>query len=174
MSAIDKTPINKNFLSPLGFKFSIQKLPHTNFFVQKANIPGLKFGSIPEQANPFVSIPLTGDHLLYNEFTITFRVDEDMMNYLEIHRWIRGLGFPDNQNEYSAIADEDRFLGGGIKSEASLIITTNGKNPNIECVYNDAFPISLSDITFDTTDDSVSYIEATATFRYTKYEISYL
>lgn len=174
MSALETTPVNKNFLSPLGFRFSIQKLPNVNFFVQKVNIPGLAMGATPTAPNPFVEIPYSGDHLLYNEFRITFKVDEDMKNFLEIHHWLRGLGFPDDFAEYSTILNEDRMLGGGLKSDASLIITTNGKSPNIQCNFIDVFPVALSDIDFNTTDDTVDYIEVTATFRYTSYEISAL
>ena len=40
MSAIlDQTPSNRNFLSPLNFKFTIKKAPHVNFFIQKVNVP---------------------------------------------------------------------------------------------------------------------------------------
>jgi len=174
MSALDYTPVNKNFLSPLGFKFHIQKLPNVNFFVQKVNIPGLQMGAVPMAPNPMVAIPYSGDHLLYNEFNVTYRIDEDMSNFLEIHNWLRGLGFPEDFSEYRAIQNEDRFLGGGLKTNATLTITSNGKSPNIACVFEDIFPISLSDIVFNTTDSSVDYIEATATFRYTQYKISAL
>lgn len=174
MSAIDFTPTNKNFLSPLGFKFFIRKLPNVNFFIQKVNIPGLQMGGTPEAPNPFVKIPYSGDHLEYNELRVTFRIDEDMKNYLEVHNWLRGLGFPEDFAEYRAIQNEDRMLGGGLKTDASLIITTNGKSPNIECVFEDIFPISLSDVDFNTTDETINYIEATATFRYTQYKISAL
>jgi len=174
MTQIDYMTANKNFLSPLGFKFQIKKLPNVNFFIQKVNIPGLQMGATPEAPNPFVAIPYSGEHLLYNEFRITFKVDEDMKNFLEVHNWLRGLGFPESQDEYSRIKEEDRMLGGGLKSDASLIITTNGKSPNLECVFEDVFPISLSDLDFNTTDETVDYIEVTATFRYTQYKISAL
>ena len=171
MTQLDYTTANKNFLSPLGFKFQIKKLPNVNFFVQNANIPGLSMGGTPQASNPFVAIPYSGDHLLYNEFKVTFKVDEDLKNFLEIHYWLRGLGFPDEFDEYRRIAEEDKLLGGGLKSDASLIITTNGKSPNIECVFEDAFPVSLSDLDFNTTDTSVDYVEVTATFAYTQYKI---
>jgi hypothetical protein len=174
MSILDYTPTNKNFLSPLGFKFFVQKLPNVNFFVQKVTIPGLKMGATPEAPNPFVAIPYSGDHLLYNELELTFRIDEDMKNYLEIHKWLRGLGFPEEYGEYAEIQNEEKMLGGGLKTNATLVITSNGKSPNIECVFEDIFPIALSDVVFNTTDETVNYIEASASFRYTQYKISAL
>ena len=45
MAIIDTQPINKNFLSQLGFKFVINKTPNINYFVQSINIPGITLGS---------------------------------------------------------------------------------------------------------------------------------
>lgn len=172
MTAIENTPSNKNFLSPLGFRFMVKKLPHVNFFAQKANIPGISIASNPEQPNPFVVIPYAGDHLQYNELTVAFRVDEDLQNYLEIHNWLVALGFPEKYEQYRALATKPVSTGDGLKSDASLIITSNGMNPKFDVTFQDAFPVSLSDLNFDSTDESVQYLEATVEFRYTLYKIN--
>ncbi len=174
MSALDTTPINKNFLSPLGFRFFIKKLPNVNFFVQKVNVPGIAIPQNPAMPNPFTKIPYAGDHLEFNELQLTYRVDESLTNYLEVYNWIRGLAFPESYEEYSALASKSPTSGEGLKSDASLIITTNGKSPNFECVFEDVFPINLSSMDFVTTDETVNYIEATATFLYTQFKISAL
>ena len=174
MSATENTPSNKNFLSPLGFKFFVKKLPNVNFFAQKANIPGISIGATPEQANPFVAIPYQGDHAQFNELEVTFRVDENLQNFLEIQNWIRALTFPEEFEQFAALFKAKPGSGDGLKSDASLVITTNGKNPNFECLFQDIFPISISDLVFDTTDESVNYLDATVQFRYTLYKISAL
>ena len=46
MSILDTQPTNKNFLSPLGFRFTIKKAPNLNFFVQSVNIPTLSLGTV--------------------------------------------------------------------------------------------------------------------------------
>ena len=35
---------NRNFLSPVGFKFSITRIPKADFFANQANIPGIDLG----------------------------------------------------------------------------------------------------------------------------------
>jgi hypothetical protein len=171
MTAIDNTPENKNFLSPLNFRFSIKRAPHVNFFLQKVNIPEI---SLPEIEIPtqFVPIPTQYTHLQYGKFAITFKVDEDFQNYLELHNWIRALGFPTDYNEYKSIADIPEYTGEGIRSDISLIALNSAKNPNYEFTFIDAFPISLGDIVFDTTDTDVQYITTTAEFIYTYYNIT--
>jgi hypothetical protein len=44
--------------------------------------------------------------------------------------------------------------------------------PNYEIIFTDAFPVSLTGVTFTTTDNDVNYIEASATFKYTYFTIT--
>lgn len=171
MSAIDNTPSNRNFLSPLNFKFQIKKAPHVNFFIQKVNIPSLNLQPAVSP-NPFVNIPLPGEHLTYGELQITFKVDEDLQNYLEIHNWLTGLGKPEEFDQYKTLADKKEWTGDGIYSDISVIVLSSTKSANYEIVYIDGYPVSLSGLEFNTIDSDVNYIAATATFKYTYYNIN--
>lgn len=170
MSAIDNIPVNKNFLSAFGFRFQIKKTPNLNFFVQSVNIPGISL--IPlDQPNPFAKIPYSGDHIDFNNMSVSFKVDEDLENYLEIHNWIRQLGFPDNYSQYKQIASQGLTSGLGIVSDISIMILSSSRNPTFEVIFKDAFPVSLSDILFNTTNPDVDYIAADVSFKYTSYKI---
>lgn len=172
MSAVlDQTPSNRNFLSPLNFKFTIKKAPHVNFFIQKVNVPQI-FLKPPVSPNPFVNIPYPGDHIDYSTLEITFKVDEDLQNYLEIHNWIKALGKPKDFEQYKTIEETKSWTGDGIYSDISVMILSSTKMANYEVVYIDAHPVELSGIVFNTTDPDVNYIEASATFKYTYYDIS--
>jgi hypothetical protein len=170
MTAIDNTPENKNFLSPLNFRFLIKKAPHVNFFIQRVNIPAISLTS-PEPNNPFVKTPIPGDHLEFGELSISFKVDEDLQNYLEIHNWIRALGKPESFGAFKEIQDKPTITGDGIYSDISVLVLSSTKMPNYEIVYADSFPTRLSELEFNSTDDSVNYITASATFKYTYYNI---
>jgi hypothetical protein len=161
---------NKNFLSPLNFKFLLKRAPHVNFFIQNVNLPGLSLPDI-DVNNPLIRIPYAGDHLQYDELEITFKVDEDLQNYMELHSWIRSLGKRD-YNEYKTLAAAPSYSGEGLHSDISLTLLTSNKQPNYEVVFKDAFPISVSGIQFNTTQEDVDYLEATATFRYIQYDIT--
>lgn len=170
MSAIDNTPTNKNFLSPLNFKFIMKRAPHVNFFIQKITIPSINLPTAMT-SNPFLAIPYSGDHLEFDELVISFKVDEDLKNYMEIQNWLRGTG-KQSYEQYKELATNSRLTGESLKSEISLTVLTSAKRPNYEIVFEDAFPISISGLTFDSSNEDVSYLEAEATFKYTKYEIS--
>lgn len=170
MSAIDNTPSNRNFLSPLNFKFSLKRAPHVNFFIQKVNVPSIELPPV-NSPNPFVNIPYSGDHITYGELSITFKVDEDLQNYLEIHNWIKSLGKPKDFEDYRALSQNQEFTGDGLKSDISLMVLSSTKSANYEIIFAEAHPISLSGIVFNTTDSTVNYTEASASFRYTYYDI---
>ena len=94
--ALQRTmPDNLSFLSPTGFKFAIQKLPHVNYFCTSADIPDITLGQV-DQENLFIRIPVPGDKLAFSPLNLSFSIDEDMKNFKEIYDWLIGLGYPDN------------------------------------------------------------------------------
>jgi hypothetical protein len=160
---------NKNFLSPLNFKFIMKRAPHVNFFIQKVTIPSIQV-SPTVASNPFIAIPYSGEHLEFGELMISFKVDENLQNYMEIQNWLRGSG-KQSFEQYKDLSEKPAISGESLKSEISLTVLSSAKRPNYEVVFEDAFPISISELTFNTLDETVDYLEAEATFKYTKYEI---
>lgn len=166
------TPDNKNLLSQLEFRLVINKIPHVSFFAQDVNIPGISAGA-PEMPTPFKDMPISPDRYTWEDFQITFKVDEDMRNYMEIINWIEGIGFPDRFEQRAAIERAGRRVRGeGVYSDGTLLILNSSMNYNIEVQFTDMFPVSVSGIQFDTTGPVIDYIEATATFKYLRYKLS--
>jgi hypothetical protein len=172
MSAIDNTPSNRNFLSPLNFKFTLKRAPHINFFLQKVNLPQVTINRTPEYATPLINIPLPGEFITFSPLNISFKVDEDLKNYLEIFNWIKALGDYGRDGDYRKLQDAQPGSDSGLVSDLSLMVLSSTKMPNYEIVFTDAFPTTLTALTFNTTDPDVSYIEAQVEFRYTIFEIN--
>lgn len=170
MTAISNTPVNKNFLSPLNFKFLLKRAPHVNFFIQKVNVPSIEL-SPPNFPNPMVNIPIPGEHLKYGILDISFKVDEDLQNYLEIHNWIKALGKPQDFEGYRNLEQQPQVTGDGIYSDITLTILSSTKMPNYEVNFADCHPVLLSGFQFNTVDTDVNYISADASFRYTYYDV---
>lgn len=159
-----------NFMSPLDFMFKLQRAPELSYNVQDANIPDLT-GNVIEYPTPFRPIPIAGDTLSYGDFMMTFRVDENMSNYLEIFNWMIGIYFPNTFEEHQTVANATPSSGAGIYSDGTLTILNSTKNPNIEIRYQDLFPIGLTDVQLSTKEETITYVEATATFRYKQFTI---
>jgi len=158
-----------NYFSPLEFIVSVKRLPNTEFFTQRTQIPGVSAAPIVNPT-PFNNIFETPDKLTYDNFNFSFIIDEKMNNYLEIYNWIKGVTFPQNFDQFKTINEskEGRF------SDISVLVLNSSKNPSINITYRNCFPISLSEITLDTTSSDLVYPEATVTFQYDYYEIEQL
>ena len=168
-----QVPANKNFLSPLNFVFQIKKAPHVSYFVQQVNVPSLSLAS-PITTNPMLNIPFPGEHLQFGQLDVTFKVDEDFKNYLEIHNWLTGLGKPETFSQYDELEENQKqpLNGDGIYSDMSLIIMSNARQPNFEISFIDGYPTGISDISFNSLESDVNYVNATASFKYTMYKIA--
>tara|TARA_R100001443_G_scaffold73948_1_gene81809 strand:- start:246 stop:788 length:543 start_codon:yes stop_codon:yes gene_type:complete len=171
---------NRNYLSPVGFKFSITKVPKADFFSNSASIPGINLG-FAEQPTYLKNIPVPGDKLTYADFSLKFFVDENLTNYLEVHNWLRALGFPENLDEFTALKEFDRYNPTtdarnplGEYSDGSLFIYNSQFNEVARVDFKDVFPVSLSTINFDATDADIQYVTAEATFKYSIYNITVL
>jgi hypothetical protein len=125
--------------------------------------------SSTETATPFVSMPDSGK-ITYSPLTITFRVNEDMSDYLEIHNWMNGLGSPNNFEQYAALKKSTL----GLYSDATLVIMNSAMRGNITASFYSLFPIDISDLQFTTIDNDVNYLECTVDFRFLRYEIGVL
>ena len=171
------TPIdNRNFLSPTGFKFGLKRSPGVAFFCNQANIPSLDLG-VAEQPSYLKDIPIPGDKMQFGDLNLRFLVDEDLVNFMEIQNWMRGLGFPESLAEFNDLKNE-AILGPmgksteDVYSDGTLQILSSNLIPKFQVVFNDLFPYSLSTVTFDATDTDIEYFTADVAFKYTIYEIT--
>ena len=163
---------NKNFLSPIGFIFMLDKAKKVSFLCQKAEIPTVTLGDVQIPTRGLVPIPVEGN-MRYSDFTIEFIVDEDLENYMQIHNWMRALGTPQELKERKLWRDEYQKVPGQDPrfSDATLQVLNNNNVTNFDVVFKDLFPVDLSTLAFDVTGNDNEYFTATATFKYTVYEI---
>ena len=168
MPAFAKLPDNLSYLSPVGFRFSIKKLPAVNYFCQAANIPGLSTTAIPVEYS-VSRIFLEGLKPEFEDLSIRFVVDEYMKNWEEIYNWITGLSPPASLEERAEYLRTEERVSTGI-----LTLLTGSMNPQMEFHFFDSFPTAVSALDFDSTATDVEYLSATATFRYQRYEIKHL
>ena len=171
------TPLdNRNFLSPTGFKFGLKRSPGVAFFCNQANIPSLDLG-VAEQPSYLKDIPIPGDKMQFGDLNLRFLVDEDLVNFMEIQNWMRGLGFPESLAEFNDLKNE-AILGPmgksteDVYSDGTLQILSSNLVPKFQVVFNDLFPYSLSTVTFDATDTDIEYFTADVSFKYTLYQIT--
>ena len=164
---------NKNFLSPIGFIFLLDKARKASFLCQRASIPEITLGDIGIPTRGFVSVPLEGN-IQYSELNIDFIVDEDLRNYMELHNWIRALGTPDTIQERRDWVNSNSDIIGSQDfkvSDGTLQVLNNNNITNFDVVFKDMFPTNLSTLDFNVTSTDNEFMTASVTFKYLLYEI---
>jgi len=155
-----------NYLSPASFIVSVARLPNVEFFTQKLIIPGVS--CLPIETNtPLRSYYSVQDKIRYADLDITFVIDENMNNYLEIFHWLEGIAAPEQLSQYKNLQNSKD----GLKSDITVIMNNSHKNPNMKFSFKNCFPIGLTPISLDITTQDVTYIEATASFRYDAFTV---
>ena len=167
---------NRNFLSPTGFKFTLTRTPKVAFFCNQANIPDLNLG-IAIQPSYTKMLPTPGDIIEFGDLSLRFLVDENLENYMEIQNWMRGLGFPEELQQFDDLEKSGVVRGNytqdrqNIYSDGTLQVLTSSQIPNFQIRFQDLFPYTLSTMTFDATDTDIQYFTADVSFKYTIYNI---
>ena len=165
---------NRNYLSPVGFKFTLAKFPKVDFFCNSASIPEISLGTY-QQPSYLKTIDVPGEKLTYGDLDIRFLVDENMENYAAVHNWLTGLGFPESTQDYADLVrpnnpdprdDKNQFSDGKLH-----ILNSNFRTQTI-VHFVDLFPISLTSLDFDVTLDDIQYFTAEVQFKYTVYFIT--
>jgi len=167
---------NRNFLSSIGFRFTLNRARKVSFFANSANIPGMNLG-VTEQPSYLKNIDIPGDKIAFNDFTLRFLVDENLENYMQIQNWMRGLGFPESQKEiFDLQSDGNNTIGYdsesmNIYSDGTLQVVNSSQRVQFEVLFQDMFPYNLSDLEFDATSQETEYFTAEVSFKYTIYNI---
>ena len=139
---------NRNFLSPIGFKFSIAKTPKVEFYCNSARIPEITLGTAI-QPSYLKDIDVPGDKLQYGDLSLRFLVDEEMENYMSIHNWLVGLGFPETAQQFKDLTTEtnqnsNRFGERDMDlafSDASLYILNSNYRTTAIIKFKDLFEL---------------------------------
>ena len=134
---------NRNFLSPIGFKFSLAKTPKVNFFCNSARIPEVVLGTAI-QPSYLKDIEVPGDKLQYGDFALRFLVDEELENYMAIHNWLTGLGYPETAKEFKDLTTDyaNQREPKEAFSDGSLHILNSNYRDVAIVKFSDLFPTS--------------------------------
>ena len=181
---LDRQPDNLDLARPTQFRFSILKIPNTEYFIQEVNLPGIAFSGDAVLNTRFTSLNMMGDTVNYEPLEISFSVQENLSNWREIHDWMVGIGFPENTGQFAdAISDAavtrtsvpSRTANvSTLQSDATLMIMTNKNNPTVKVNFKNVYPTSLSGVSFDTKDTDAQNLTATMTMSYDYYNLEVL
>tara|TARA_B100000073_G_C23593867_1_gene517489 strand:- start:31 stop:582 length:552 start_codon:yes stop_codon:yes gene_type:complete len=172
-TAFNKQIGNRNFLSPVGFKFTLAKEPKVDFFSNSARIPEISLGTAT-QPSYLKDVDIPGDKLTFGDFSLRFMVDENLVNYMKIHNWMSGLGYPESTKEFKDLTTDPNTSARALDqqfSDGSLHILNSNFRDVAIVKFRDLFPVYLTSLEFEASDTDIQYFTAEVTFKYTIYDI---
>lgn len=166
---------NRNYLAGVGFEFAINRAPYVSFTGNQINIPGFSVG-VAEQPSYLKNIPLPGDKPVFEDLILRFLVDEELKNYMEIQRWIRGIAYPESLEEIYNYQKEGKDYTGftdqnNLYSDATMVVLNSKSLPQFQVKFQNIFPYSLGALQMDATVDNYEYFTSEVSFKYTIYDI---
>ena len=166
MTALTRTPQNTNPLQPTKFLLTFARIPTTQYFCQEVNLPGVTLGTV-DRVTPFLDMFSPGTKLKYDDLDITFMVDEELQSWKDMYNWFISIASPDGfeGRDHPRELQQNKHL-----SDATLTVLSALNNPIIRIQYANVFPLTMSDIKFDTKSSADTIITCTATFRYQSYQ----
>lgn len=190
MSTIDNNTVraNKSLIQRTKYQLTFNRIPDVSFFCQRVTLPGLQLNST-EQPTPFINRPVAGEKLIHENLDIVWLLEEDMVSWEEIHKWMTGIGLQTGYEDFNKLSTISRIttpnainrnLSGGtqkldvqkmIYSDATLTVLSTQNNPRLRFKFHDCFPIALDNIIFDSEANADEIVTCTSSFRFFYYEI---
>ena len=190
IQATSRQPTVMDYSQSNQFKIFMPIFPTVEWFVVRCNIPSVTLGQA-DQYTPFVDIAVVGDKLQYGDFSITFLVDEQLKNYMEMYNWVKNIGFPfsgqDQFNRLDRPDGQDRGANSSVKlansttyverndrdlyTDIIVTILSSKNNPVAEVFIYECFPVSLGTIEYNQQETDTSYATCDVSFAFTWYDV---
>jgi hypothetical protein len=165
MTALNRSPENTNLLQPTKFLLTFDRIRTTQYFCQTVNLPGVSLGEV-SRATPFLDMFSPGTKLSYDPLVVEFILDEELQGWKNLYDWMLTMADP---NGFEKRDGSKELQNNKHFSDATLSVLSGLNNPLLRIHYTNLFPLSISDIRFDTTQSADTIMTATATFRYQSY-----
>ena len=188
VDALHRQPTVFDYSQSNQFKVFFPIFPVTEWFVVRANIPNVVLG-VADQYTPFVQVAMVGDHITYGDFNVTFIVDENLKNYMEMYNWVKNIGFPFSHDQFNKLERpdyQDRSGGTNYNPETDtyskandrdlytdiiLQIMTAKNNLVATCDIYEAFPTTLGAIEYSQQETDMTYATCEVGFAYTWFDV---
>lgn len=170
MTALNRNPQNTNPLQPTKFLLIFDRISTVQYFCQSVNLPGVSLGEVT-RATPFLDMYSPGTKLSYSPLSVSFLVDEELATWKNLYKWFTSIADPngfEKRNHEIELQKNKHF------SDATLTVLSALNNPILRIHYKNVFPLTMSDINFDTTQSADNLITVNATFRYESYSYDIL
>ena len=164
MTVLNRNPQNTNPLQPTKFLLTFSRIPDVQYFCQTVNVPGVVLGEVARET-PFLDMYSPGTKLKYEPFDIDFILDEELSSWKNLYKWFISIADPDGfEQRDGLLSKQNEHL-----SDATLTILSALNNPVLRIEFRNIFPLTMSDLEFNTQLSADTIMTCKSTFRYQSY-----
>ena len=172
IDALRRQPDTFDYAQSSQFLVTLGNFPLSQYFCTTLTLPGVGVGRF-DRPTSLANVPMVGDLMTFEDFTMSYMVDEKLSNYQEIFNWIVNIGTPSDHKQFNKVsrADSVNLTGDrNLYSDILISILSNKNNPVVRVTLHDSFPLNLSGLTYTTQETDAVYLTADVTFAYSYYE----
>ena len=175
VKALARQPSIFDYAQNSQFRVSFPNYPKLEYFCTTVTIPGISLTAV-DRPTSLANIPMVGDSITYENFDMTFLVDENLENYRELYDWMVNIGFPERHNQFRN--EERREEGGGVKrigdrelyDDIMITILSSKNNPVVRMRLYEAWPIQLGGLEYTQAGTDVEYLTCDVSWAYMYYD----
>jgi hypothetical protein len=162
-------------LSRQNYQFIMEKFRDLPFSIVAVNLPDVSLGSL-QLPSPRLMFKEFGTSISYSDLSITYQLDEELTNYIEMFNWLhsfKGLQILSDEDQVAtetALNYDPNNSTTSLKTDATLYVLSNKKNPKVAFQFKDCFPVSLSGVAF-TTKDGANIVTCDLTLKFNNFTV---
>ena len=173
IDALRRQPDTFDYAQSSQFLVTLGNFPMVQYFCTTLTLPGVSVGRF-DRPTSLANLPMVGDLMTFDDFTMTFLVDENLSNYQEIFNWIVNIGAPSDHAQFNKTERTDGLNMKGdrnLYSEIQISILSSKNNPVVKFTMFEAFPTTISELEYTQTDTDLAYVTCNVSFAFTLYTI---
>ena len=147
--------IETNILKGYQYKFELDIFPHVSYHTQSVQLPSVTIDT-PVFITPHRDMVLPGTKATFDPLNLTFLVDDQLNNFREVYNWILKMTF-------------DKASFKELRSDGVLHILNGDLTSKTSIKFINMHPTSLSELSFDSTQDEPDPQVAFITMEYDYY-----
>ena len=103
--------------------------------------------------------------MTFGDLNLTFLINENMDNYYEIYKWMKGLSNPRHEEEFQNYLRGVKEVGRQndfqkATTDARLLVLDSNFKTITTTVFMNVFPVSLSGVRFSADPTDIDYVTA--------------
>ena len=134
---------------------------------QRVNLPGISIGEAQQPTTLGVTVPYATLAASFEPLKVEFIVDYNLENWKSLYSWIRNITNIQNDTDHNL-----NYKQWHIDADLYIFDPLTCSTSTLQVKFKHIIPVNLSGINFQSDNQDVNIVKATAMFKYSYYTLS--